>query len=212
MSTPQARPGTDTPATVQFDHFSIAASATTLERLGFRVTPTPGTQGRHGRVFLDGVYVEIREPPGATTSNAWFLRTGDVHRCAQQLRARGLTARGPHRYEAADGAWLDLELEVGDLGAVLPVITQRVSPAAGPWPPALTEPQPNGTCAVRELHLTTSDPYALGRVLRTLGATAGEDGFLTFERHVRVVVKRGVDGIAGVVFATDAQDDLRLDL
>lgn len=171
-------------------------------------------RGLRGRVFLDSVYLEIREPqePLKTAGSVWFLRPTDIHACAAQVRAHGLRAHGPSKYEASDGTWLDVELEAGDLGAVLPVMTRRVSPAGDPWPPPPTERQPNGTYAVREVQLTTPDPCALRRVLLTLGANVGEDMCLTYKPDVRIVIRPGVSGIASVAFATDGPDDVRLDL
>jgi hypothetical protein len=176
-------------AEVKLDHVSISAPLRELERRGFRATMTPGSSSRHARVLLDRSYLEVIAPldAGAPLAGcAWFMRPADPGSAAADLRRRGVPASEPVRYKGRDGTWLDVQIEVPRLAAVLPVLTRRIDATAGDWPPPLDEPHPNGALSIDELRLRARAPEALGRVLGALGARR--------DAHGRFVVAGGLVG------------------
>jgi Glyoxalase-like domain len=192
-------------AGVKLDHVSIAASVGELEGLGFRATLTSGSAGRHARVLLDRSYVEVLAPLDAEAplaGRAWFLCPADPAGTAADLRRRGVPASEPVTYNGQDGTWVDVQIEMPQLAAVLPVLTRRLDAAAGDWPPSLDEPHPNGAVSIGELRLRARAPEALGRVLRALGARHDAHGRFAFADGLVVAVDPAAgsrEGVAAIV-------------
>jgi Glyoxalase-like domain len=192
-------------AGVKLDHVSIYASARELERLGFRATMTPGSSGRHARILLDRSYLEVVAPRDAEApiaGRAWFMRPTDPGSAAADLRRRGVPASEPATHKGQDGTWLDVQIEMPQLAAVLPILTRRLDATAGDWPPPLDEPHPNGALSIDELRLRAQAPEALGRVLGALGARHDADGRFVFAGGLVVAVDLAAgspEGIAAIV-------------
>lgn len=182
------------------DHLSLAATPSAIERLGFRVTPTPGAEA-HARVFLDRSYIEVT--PGAGRSDGieargWFLRPPDLDAAAAALRASGIPFTGPNTYEGADGTWLDLTLP----GAVgLPTLTVQVDGGVDDWPPPLEGAHPNGTVRLSAVRLRVREPARVIRVLETLGGRDDGSGRVVLGGGGSVVVESTREGPPGITSA-----------
>jgi len=201
-------PSVDKP---HLDHVSITASATQLDTLGFRVTPTPGANS-HARVLLDRWYLEVMPSP-SMTGRAWFLRPQDVHLAASALRRAGVLCDAPTPYVSHDGQWLDLEAPDpgGELG--LPIVTRRTDLDEARWPPPLATPHPNGATRLAELHLRVGTPEPLSRALEALGAEREQTGrFILGDGAVVVIDAESTAscGIAKLVLATTRATPLSL--
>jgi Glyoxalase-like domain len=192
-------------AGVKLDHVSISSSVGELERLGFRATLTSGSAGRHARVLFDRSYLEVVAPPdleAPLAGRAWFMRPADPRSVAADLRRRGVPTSEPVTYKGHDGTWLDVQIELPHLAAVLPVLTRRLDVAAADWPPPLDEPHPNGAVSINELRMRAREPEALGCVLGALGARPAADGRFVFVGGLVVVVDPAAsspEGIAAIV-------------
>jgi ribosomal protein S18 acetylase RimI-like enzyme len=175
------------PAPPFLDHVSLAADRSSIEELGFTVTPTPG-DAEHGRVHLAGSYLEVTPSDGGPRgSRGWFLRPADLETAAELLRRAGLPAPAPRSYRGADGIWLDLELAAA--GPALPVLTRRLELPAGPWPPAAGPPHANGATRLAAVQVETAEPARLAAVLRALGASGEGEAELELGGGSRVLIE-----------------------
>lgn len=117
------------------DHICLTAGSAQVEELGFRLSPISGAESR-ARILFEHSYIEVISPGGmegtVPEAQGWFLRAVDLSEAAEVLRAEGVPAIGPDRYEGNDGIWLDLTIE-GE-ASVLPILTQRVDMPAHEWP------------------------------------------------------------------------------
>jgi hypothetical protein len=143
----------------RLDHVSLVGIRADLEQHGFRVTWTTDS-GDHGRVFLDGTYLELVPPNragGPLGARGWFLRPDDPQWTADHLRAVGILVEGPTAYLGADGTWLDIEVaEPAD--PALPLLTRRTDLADSAWPPRSVDAHPNGARRLTGLRVQTRDP------------------------------------------------------
>jgi hypothetical protein len=180
------------------DHVSVAVDRTWLAAAGFTVRATPGAAD-HARVLLDGGYLEVVPPRGSRDSltiAGWFLRAEDLDEAATALRAAGIAPAGPTPYSGADGTWLDLPLADDP---VLPVLTRRVDPPEGGWPPAAGTHHANGAKRLAEVRVRTADPAPLARALTALGATTDDGRRFALGDGGAVVVEGSEHGPNAVV-------------
>lgn len=198
---------------MRLDHVSIVAPSGALEALGFTVTATGGAAGEHARVLLDRVYLEVA-PAREFAGRGWFLRPNDVVAAARMLRERGIAAADAAVYQGRDGTWLDVELRVPGLQAVLPTITRRTPTPPEGWPPPLRR-HANGARRIAEVELRTHAPARLVKVLITLGATHDGSRRLVLPGRTAVTVLDAGDqpeGLAAVAITGAGDDMLRLEL
>jgi hypothetical protein len=202
---------------VSLDHISIAAPFAELERRGFRVETTPGSEGQHARVFLRGAYLEITAPLGEHTrlvARGWFIRVDDLTQAAAHLREQQLPASDPVPYHGLDGTWLDVEL-TSAASAGLPRLTHRLDPPPSGWPPPPTETHPNGVHSITELELSVAQPHVIRQVLGSLGASAKAEERCLLGKGTAIVVKHAPDareGITSITFAGAPNPDLKITL
>ena len=143
-----------------------------LASLGFRLTPSSGAEGRHGRVLLDRSYIEVSPAIDASETeradwSGYFLRTADAVALASTTSGDTFRWRGPNRFQGVDGEWLDTVIAHDGLHAELPLVVQRITPVevARDWPPSLTTAHPNGVLRMLDVHVVTEQAQALARVL-----------------------------------------------
>jgi len=206
-----SRPG----STSALDHVSIAAPFAELQRLGFALTVSDSSDGRHARVLLDRMYLEVTATDDARPprGRGWFVRPDDLVAAAADLRRRDVAATGPAPYIGHDGSWLDIKIELPGVETVLPVLTRRQD--AGDWPPPLSAPHPNGARSISELHLRTGAPEALAFILGLLGAQQDAHDRLVLPGGALIVLgpaAGGPEGVARVVISCDAAPVLTIDL
>jgi hypothetical protein len=196
------------------DHVSLASDPSRIEEMGFALTPTPGATG-HARVHLDGAYLEVRPSPSdEVAAGGWFLRPRDLEGAAALLRRAGLPVTGPTLFEGADGSWLDLAA-AGTQSPALPILTKRLDPPTGGWPPPLADSHANGVTRLHEIHIRSKEPALLITMLEVLGAERAGDAMLTLAGGGRVAVETGRDpleGIAALVFERAEAPPLTLTL
>jgi len=193
-------------ARVRFDHVSIEAPFGSLRDTGFVVAPTPGGDGRHGRVYLDGGYLEINEMAGTeptTKARGWFCICADLAAETKRLRSLGLATAPPSPYDGYDGRWLDAELLMPGLGTAAPILSERLQPVC--WPPADVPRHPNGVRSLGELHIASATTGDLERVLVAVGAVA-VGGQLRLDCGLRVVIERRDDRIGPTLLRFAASD------
>lgn len=61
------------------DHVSVTSSLDALDELGFSLTPTKGSGGRHGRVMLDRTYLEVTLERGLLGLRPRVVSTSSRH-------------------------------------------------------------------------------------------------------------------------------------
>ena len=198
------------------DHVSVTSSLDALDELGFSLTPTKGSGGRHGRVMLDRTYLEVtlESEDSSVFGRGWFLRPPDIQAAPARLRQHGIPATDPTLYEGHDGSWLDVEMDVPALARVLPTLTCRLH-VADCWPPPLREPHPNQATGIAELHLRTHDPTALIDVLETLGGDAKDRSHVAFNGGAVVAIAaadKHPAGLAGLVVARAGKAPMYIEL
>jgi hypothetical protein len=203
---------------VSCDHISLLGSLENIEDLGFVATTTQGADGRHARVFLDRMYIEldvVDAGPSSFTATGWFLRPTDLEAAASALAAAGLDVRGPERYEGHDGRWVDVSFLGGGLDGASPILTARVDMPRGSWPPEAPVEHPNGVTTIGALELEMPDPERAMRTLSVLGAVRSaaamslEDGS---ELLLRNCPGLRAARIAAVRFRRVRGDDLVIDI
>jgi Glyoxalase-like domain len=194
---------------LSLDHVSIRAAAKTLEAQGFRVTPTPGSDGDHARIMLDCVYLELRHPAGevGVRGAGWFARSDDQVAAGRRLEEAGIFVSDP-TYEGIDGAWLDLAL--AGPSRVTPTLTRRVD--IPDWPPPLIEPHPNGVVSIAELRIGAREPEQLIDLVTVAGAEPGGEGRLGLGDAELAVEHSADDALLAIVFRCHDGGVLALEL
>jgi Glyoxalase-like domain len=198
------------------DHVGLTATTSTMQRLGFRVTPTQGMSS-HARVFLDRSYIEVTPPSGDADglgAGGWFLRAGDLEQAAAALRAHGIPTTGPSPYSGEDGTWLDVAVPSA-FSQVLPILTRRVDVPAAVWPPPLEALHPNGATGLSEIHVRTAHPGTLASVLTAVGARAVGSGRFELAGGAMILVEdspSGSEGFTVVVIGRGHGRPIRLEI
>lgn len=204
--------------TVSCDHVSLRGSLGRVAELGFIAAPTQGGDGRHARVLLDRMYLEldvVDADASPLTATGWFLRPSDLEAAARALVGAGFAVSGPALYDGHDGRWSDVSLSDGGLAGVSPILTVRVDMPPDSWPPKTGAAHPNGVTAIGALELETPDPERAMRALSALEAvrsTAGlilVDGTEVWLRHNPVA---RAARIATLHFRRRSGDDLVVDV
>ncbi len=195
----------------RLDHLSIVAPFSELERAGFRITRTPGTDGEHARILLDRMYVEVSRAPQAELMRGvgWFV-AGELSVTAEVLAGQGIAVSQPVVYRGADGEWLDVTFAGEPREVALPVLTKRTD--LEEWPPPLIQPHPNGAVAVSAVHLNVEHPGFLSTLLRALKAKAMSPARYLLSGVEITLSASSRSSISAVAFSCMDQSELRLKL
>lgn len=161
---------------LQFDHLSIIADGDWLGRCGFVVTRTVGAERQHGRIFLDGCYLETRfaTHEGLVHYTGWFARAPNLTEFLAHARELNIETIGPTTYHGFDGSWSDVEILGEAQSAALPTVTRRETPheTATHWPPQPGDIHPNASTQIARLGLTVPDPARDAALLAALAGVA----------------------------------------